>query len=173
MRDYFSVQLSLAPWWRWWYSAVKISTKTKSNMKICASFSYQWGLEICPTEISKQLFLIKINFSISDNSKSPSLFTSIYIYKKIRLPTPEEMFLKICIANFLRFCNSQSESCSVFHHRTLTRSGEDVLPEPPKHHEDRRSQYVADARSFMPLNVKIEIKAPEAPFYCVDAIKTL
>ena len=35
MRDYFSVQLA---WWRWWYSVVKISTKTKSNMKICASF---------------------------------------------------------------------------------------------------------------------------------------
>ena len=59
-------------------------------MKICASFSYQCGLEICPTEISK-LFLIKITSRSLICNKSQSLSLQVFtFYKKIRLPTPEE-----------------------------------------------------------------------------------
>ena len=59
-------------------------------MKICASFSYQCGLEICPTEISK-LFLIKITSRSLICNKFQSLSLQVFtFYKKIRLPTPEE-----------------------------------------------------------------------------------
>ena len=54
-------------------------------MKICASFSYQCGLEICPTEISK-LFLIKITSRSLICNKSQSLSLQVFtFYKKIHL----------------------------------------------------------------------------------------
>ena len=61
-------------------------------MKICASFSYQCGLEICPTEISK-LFLIKITSRslICIISLSHSLYKYLHFTKRsVFLPTPEE-----------------------------------------------------------------------------------
>lgn len=68
-------------------------------MKICASLSYQCGLEICPTEIFKQLFLIKINFylprSLVISHSLHSLYKHLHLQKDPSSKRPEE------IANFL------------------------------------------------------------------------
>ena len=113
MRDYFSVQLSLAPWWRWWYSVVKISTKTKSNMKICASFSYHWRLEMFPSKIFQQLFLIKMDSQIWDNnSPSPLSLQAFTFTKRSVFQSPKKCSWKIWIANFLADSASTSHSVS-------------------------------------------------------------
>ena len=72
--------LSNCPWWRWWYSVVKISTKTKSNMKICASSSYLSGLKILQriflvfSNYNENIWIIKANLQAFTPRKRPFIF---------------------------------------------------------------------------------------------------
>ena len=86
-------------------------------MKICASFSYQCGLEICPTEISK-LFLIKITSRSLICNKSQSLSLQVFtFYKEIHLSSNARRRN----ANFLQILQRSSQ---------MPWTGEDVVPEP-------------------------------------------